>query len=125
MNAPLDAVLDDLAERVAAKVLERLTAPASHYSTRKGAVLPPGKSRAWALRTLKTIPGARKVGRDWVVSTADFDAWATEKDGESQRNAARRNMPRKSLVDLRHNVSNDVDTLIAEGLRSAGLRAVR
>lgn len=121
----VDALLDDLAERVAAKVLERLAAPTSHYGTRVGATLPPGKSRAWALRTLKTIPGARKVGRDWVVSAADFDAWAAEKDSEAQRNASRRNMPRKSLVDLRHSPSNDIDALAEQALQASGFRRAR
>lgn len=79
-RAVLDELLDELAERLAAKVLDRLAAPAEHYGTGRAATLPPGKSRAWALRMLKTIPGARKVGRDWVVSIEDFDAWASEQD---------------------------------------------
>ena len=79
-RAVLEELLDELAERLAVKVLARLTAPAGHYGTGRAATLPPGKSRAWALRTLKTIPGARKVGRDWVVGVDDFDAWASEQD---------------------------------------------
>ena len=78
--SPLDAVLEELAELVAAKVLARMAAPSSHYTTRAGGVHVPGKSRAWALRTLKTIPGARKVGRDWVVSVEAYEAWLTDQD---------------------------------------------
>lgn len=119
-----DAVLDELAERVAAKVLAKLSAAPSFYGTGKGATLPPGKTRAWALRTLKTIPGARKVGRDWVVSVADFDAWASDRDSECQRKASRRKMPRKSNDDLRHanDARQSIEALARIGAERAGFR---
>ncbi len=79
-DAGFDAVLDALAERVATKVLARLAGPTEHYGTSKSAVLPPGKSRAWAVRNVRRIPGAMKVGRDWIVPVAAFDAWLTEED---------------------------------------------
>jgi len=89
--ALFEELLDELAERVVAKILARLAAPAGHYGTGRAATLPPGKSRAWALRTLKTISGARKVGRDWIVSVDDFDAWASEQD--TKRCAAKSSAP--------------------------------
>ena len=81
----LDAVLEELAELVAAKVLARMAAPSSHYGAGRAATHPPGKSRAWALRMLKTIPGARQVGRDWIVAVSDFEAWLTDQDTNAQR----------------------------------------
>lgn len=120
----LDAILDELADRVAARILEKLSAAPSFYGTGKGATLPPGKTRAWALRNIRTIPGARKVGRDWIVSISDFDAWATERDSERQRNASRRNMPRKSHDDLRHanDARQSVEALARIGAERAGFR---
>lgn len=109
--SPLDAVLDDLAERVAAKVLAKLSAPSTHYGTGRAAVLPPGKSRAWALRNLKLVPGAKKVGRDWIVSVADFEAWLTERD------------TRRNVTPLRP--ANDAPDLLEESLRASGLRRIR
>jgi hypothetical protein len=113
----LDAVLEELAELVAAKVLARMAAPTSHYTTRAAGPHPPGKSRAWALRTLKTIPGARKVGRDWVVAVDAYEAWLTDRD------AAR--VAGKSHVDSRHSPANDVDALAEQALLASGFRAVR
>jgi hypothetical protein len=88
-SAVFDALLTEIAERVADIVVARLAAPSTHYGTGKAATLPPGKSRAWALRNVKRIPGARKIGRDWIVSVADFDAWMTDRDSERCRNSAR------------------------------------
>jgi hypothetical protein len=48
----------------------------THYTTNKRGALPPGKSRRWLRDRAAEIPGARKVGRDWTVSAADFDRWA-------------------------------------------------
>ncbi len=104
----LDALLDELADRVAARVLEKLSAAPGHYSAKNP---PPGKSKAWALRMIKTIPGARKVGRDWIVSVADFDAWLVDRASTPTRTKAR--------------PSNDVEALAAEAFRAAGLRAIR
>lgn len=102
------AFIEWFAELVAAKVLAKLTAPSDHYSAKNP---PPGKSRAWALRMLKTIPGARKVGRDWVVSVADFDAWL------SDRTSAPKVVKAKP--------SNDVEALAEEAFAAAGLRRIR
>ncbi len=113
-----DAFLDELAERVAAKVVARLAGAAStsHYGTGRAATLPPGKSRSWALRTLKKIPGARKVGRDWVVSVEDFDAWTTERDTARVAPPPRAN-PANDMAN--------VEALAAQALVESGFRRVR
>ena len=120
----LASVLDELAELVAAKVLARMAAPSSHYTTRPAGPHPPGKSRAWALRTLKTIPGARKVGRDWIVSVDAYEAWLTDEDtarcaGKSKGDA------RQRVGRLASNDTLDVATLVESSLAGSGLRRVR
>jgi hypothetical protein len=40
-------------------------------------------------RHLKTIPGSRKVGRDWLISKEDYDAWSVAQDRSRQRPAGR------------------------------------
>jgi hypothetical protein len=110
----LDDVLEELAELVATKVLARMSAPTDHYTTRKAGAHVPGKSLAWCLRTLKTIPGARKVGRDWIVSVADFDAWL------SQQDSAKCAAPKGSRSH-----ANDVEALAAEALQAGGFRRTR
>lgn len=111
VSAALAAVLDELAELVAAKVLAKLAAPSSHYGTGRAATLPPGKSKAWALRTLKTIPGARKVGRDWLIAVGDYEAWLTERD-------AARCTPRPKKV------TSTVEALAEQALLECGMRRV-
>lgn len=32
------------------------------------------------LRVIKTMPGAQKIGRDWTIRAADYEAWATAED---------------------------------------------
>ncbi len=103
----LRALVRELAKETAALVVAELSAAPGHYSAKNP---PPGKSRAWALRTLKTVPGARKVGRDWVVSVDDFDAWLTD---------------RASTPTPKAKPSNDVEALAEEAFRAAGLRAIR
>jgi hypothetical protein len=116
----LDDVLEELAELVAAKVLAKMSAPSSHYTTRAAGPHVPGKSRAWALRNLKTIPGAKKCGRDWVVSVDAYEAWLSERD------AAR--IAGKSLGDAHHIASNDVldvASLVEGSIAASGYRRVR
>lgn len=113
----LDALVKALAKEIAALVVAELSASSiTHYGTGKTATLPPGKSRAWALRTLKTIRGARRVGRDWIVSIEDFNAWLTEKD-------AARVVP--NVKKLRPRPANDEDVSIEDSLAAAGLRRIR
>jgi hypothetical protein len=115
-------VLDELAELVAARVLAKLSAPTTHYSSAsKSGALPPGKSRAWALRNLQLVPGARKVGRDWVVAVADFDAWAAEKDSER---LARKQTTKDRASGIRHTGDIEIERLANESLARAGMRRV-
>ena len=117
----LAGALDELAELVAAKVLAKLSAPTTHYSTAsKSGTLPPGKSRAWALRNLKLVPGARKVGRDWVVSIADFEAWLSEQDSIRFAKSGERAVVREAIA-----TEDELDRLATAGLTRAGLRRVR
>lgn len=111
----LTPLVDALVERVAERLGERPT-PSAHYTTSKRGPLPPGKSRAWALRTLKTIPGARKVGRDWVVSTADYQTWLTAQDMKS--------FTRPSVAKVRSDLV-DLDAITDAALTDAGFRRTR
>lgn len=116
----LDAVLDELAERVAAKVLARLSAPTTHYTTRPAGPHPPGKSRSWALTNLKNIAGAKKVGRDWVISVDAYEAWLSERDERKSRGDSR-----QSGVRLASNDTDNVAALVESSLSGSGLRRVR
>jgi hypothetical protein len=64
----LEAIADE-AER------EGAASPACSYCTGKSGTLPPGKSRRWLRDHAPAIPGARKLGRDWMVTRVDFDRW--------------------------------------------------
>ena len=79
----LEPLIEEIADRVAKKVLVALqSAPTTTtaYTTAKGGPNPPGKTRAWALRNVKTMPGAKRIGRDWVIPVVDYDRWATAQD---------------------------------------------
>lgn len=97
-TATIEPFLAALADMVAERVLAKLSMTTSAtYTTNKRGPNIPGKSRMWALRNVKTMPGARKVGVDWMIAAADFDAWATAQDATST--ARRRGAP-KAPVDL-------------------------
>ncbi len=107
----MDRLLDELADRIAERVLEKLGGPSgvtAYTSASRGPNIP-GKSRAWALRNIKLMPGAKKVGRDWVITADAYEAWLSERD------EARFSPP----------PANDVDRLIEKGLAAAGLRRAR
>jgi hypothetical protein len=79
----LEPLIEEIAERVAKRVLAALASAPTNavaFTTSKAGPNPPGKSRAWALRNVKTMPGARKVGRDWVISVVDYERWARAQD---------------------------------------------
>lgn len=118
-----DAIIEVIAERVASRILARLGSPTTHYGSGRKASPPPGKSRAWAVRNLKTIPGARKIGRDWIVSVEDFDAWAADRDsarcGKIGRDA------RQVRGSSFENDNSEIAALVESSLREAGLRRVR
>lgn len=75
------------------------------YTSKKGGPHLPGKSRPWMVRNAKTIPGARKVGRDWVVAHADWERWLAEQD-------ARRCMPRARQPEAREIAAKAVASLL-------------
>ncbi len=83
------------------------------YSSRKGALHLPGKSRRWMLDHARGIPGARKVGRDWILSHADYVRWMAEQDAARCRTGA----PTVHDADAR--------TIAERTLANAGLRATR
>jgi hypothetical protein len=90
---PLDPFIDEIAKRVAKEVLLALqSAPTTTiaYTTSKGGPNPPGKTRAWALRMVKGMPGAHKVGRDWVISVVDYERWVQAMDSSRPRRRAER-----------------------------------
>jgi hypothetical protein len=82
-----DDELDAIADRVVARLAPHLrlvhsvptVAPLAYTSNKRGPHAP-GKSQRWMLDHLCQIPGARKEGRDWVISVADYEAWATSED---------------------------------------------
>ncbi len=55
--------------------------PSTHYTTNKQRpFVPPGKSRDWLLDNIKSMReyGAKKEGRDWVITIVGYDRWAAE-----------------------------------------------
>jgi hypothetical protein len=49
------------------------------YTTRKSGPHVPGKSRHWMLRNAARM-GARKVGRDWQITPAEYERWLSKQD---------------------------------------------
>lgn len=78
---PYLTTLDDLIEAIAERVATKInSAPARIYTTNKRGPHIPGKSRRWMLTHVKTMAGARKVGRDWEIDISDYEAWASTED---------------------------------------------
>ncbi len=89
------------------------SAPAeTYYTSRKGGPYIPGKSRAWMLRQAHSIPGARKIGRDWVIKSSDFESYLVQRDIARARAASGGNG-----TDL------TVEALVEEAMRLNGMRA--
>lgn len=106
----LDGLLDVLAELVADKVAAKVVAArAVVYTTATSGPHIPGKSRAWSLRNVKHMKGARKVGRDWLIDADAYEAWLSERD-EAQLVAP---------------AANDVDRLVESGLKASGFRRTK
>jgi hypothetical protein len=74
VETALAGLIDALTEEVAARLAARNTRPAFYTSNRRGPNLP-GRSQLWCVRNMRHIPGAQKVGRDWVLSEEDYAAW--------------------------------------------------
>lgn len=110
MNVSIDGLLEMLAERLAERVAAKLGHVAvAVYTTAKRGPHCPGKSRTWMLRNVRSMPGAKKVGRDWLISAEDYQRWAAAKD------AGRRAVESASPA-------NSVDAVTDAFLREAGLR---
>ena len=93
----LDTLLDEIADRVATRMLSRLergalpsSAPPVVYTTHKDGPHLPGKTRRWMLEHVKNIPGARKVGRDWLIDASAYRAWLTAEDSRQCAKASER-----------------------------------
>ena len=61
-----------------------------YYTSGKRGPHPPGKTGRWLREHAHEIPGARRVGRDWVVTIEEFDAWTGSRQ---QKASARRAQP--------------------------------
>lgn len=116
MTTPLDGLLDLLADRIADRVLERIgkAADGETYTTAKGGPLLPGKSRDWMRRNVRGMPGARKVGRDWVIARADYEAWLAARDD------ARAAKPRTVVAKTSDDVAFAIEMLAKAGVRPRG-----
>lgn len=99
-----------LAAQVRAGAAPHGGAPDFYTSSSKGP-WPPGKSKRWALRNIRTIPGAHKVGRDWLVSHADFRTWCERRDVAQVKAAAVPTATAKNIAAA---------ALAASGYRKAG-----
>jgi hypothetical protein len=84
------------------------------YSSRKGAVHLPGKSRRWMIDHAREIPGASKVGRDWIVPHSAYERWRAEQDAARCRATASIRTP-----------DADARTIAERTLANAGLRPTR
>jgi hypothetical protein len=90
-NATLHLMLDELIEAVAERVAKKLGRPSEVtvvYTTHKSGPNIPGKTREWMLRRIKTMPGSRRVGRDWTIRATDYETWAAAQDCSRVRSRA-------------------------------------
>ncbi len=108
----LDTLLDEIADRVAERLLPKLKSispPAAVvYTTHKSGPHIPRKSRRWMLEHISKMPGARKVGRDWLISAADYDAWQAAEDARRCALAAKPKPPRGVKAAVLALPSNDI-----------------
>jgi len=134
----LDSLLDEIADRVADRLLARLDRSSSTsvvvYSTHKHGPHLPGKSRRWMLEHVRKMPGARKVGRDWVIAPADYEAWVRAEDSRRVALASKPKLPAVGATKEAPTVSNDItpesdeaelQRRIARSLQAQGLRRSR
>jgi len=107
-----------LADRIADRVAERLGSgrTADIYTTRKGGPHAPGKSRDWMLRRVKEMPGARKIGKDWQITRADYESWLAGQDTAACRAAA------SAPVSV---TPNNIRSIAEAALARAGFRATK
>jgi hypothetical protein len=102
-----------LATDVAERVVERLGvrgALADVYTSAKSGPGIPGKSHRWMLRSMPTMRGAQKVGRDWQITRTAYEAWLRARDTSAVRRVTQTRIP-------------DDEALADEALRMAGYRS--
>lgn len=80
MSTHKEDLFDALADMIADRVAARFQRPVTIYSTSARGPWIAGKTRAWMLRNVKTMPGAIRVGRDWTISHDDVEKWSRLKD---------------------------------------------
>ncbi len=109
----LDTFIEDIADRVAERVAAKLghIAVAVYTTARRGPHVP-GKSRDWMRRNVRAMPGSRKVGRDWIISSDDYQKWAAAHDVGTRRVA-------------KVTPSSSVEALAEAALATAGYRPTR
>lgn len=112
------AIVDMIANRVVEKLEERQVVNGTNevVYTANGPLIP-GKKRSWMLANIKKMPGAYKVGRDWMISATDFDGW--RKTEEARRCA-------RGVVKLATaKADNDQPESAIERIEAQGLRRTK
>jgi hypothetical protein len=115
-----DELVEAVAERVAKKVAPTPTPPVTYTTNKRGPHFP-GRSRRWMLDHIRSMPGARKIGRNWEISATDYEAWKSHEDAAQVRAAS--GAARRSGTGAVRSV--DVDELTERAkssLRAAGYR---
>jgi hypothetical protein len=84
------------------------------YTTSKIGPPIPGKTRRWMRRHVPTIPGATKIGRDWVIPREALDDWVAAR---AKHQAHARGPKKVAAAPLL-----DDEALAEEALRNAGYR---
>lgn len=113
IDSTVNGLIDLIADRVADRVVAKLgrSGDATSYTTAKQGPHIPGKSRDWMRRHVRTMPGSRKIGLHWVISKADFDAWASAQDASRRR-------PRSPSVAMTMDDADYAEAMLAKvGLR--------
>lgn len=122
-NAALSLILEEIIEAVAVRVAEKLgqSPLTAVYTTHKRGPHFPGKTRDWMLRVIKTMPGAQRIGRDWTIRAADYDAWASAEDTRRCANPR----PLARALALRSEVEaddEDEDARLEKSIAAMGFR---
>jgi hypothetical protein len=110
--ALIDAFAHDGRALGAGRVAAQSAASDTYYTSRKGGPYIPGKSRAWMLRHARTIPGARKIGRDWVIKASDFEAYLVQRDIDRVKGMAGNEA-----------TNNTIEALVQEAMRINRMRS--
>lgn len=116
----LDAILEVLADKIAERLSERPASalPLIYTSSKRGPHFP-GKSRRWTKEKIRHMPGARKVGRDWEITSTDYEAWKAEQDAAHVRSEVKPRPLRRAELALD---DAELAARAAKSLRAAGFR---